>query len=99
MKIILVGIMLGMFLVFSNIHVSNSYLQHNLLVKVKPEKTMINPNDFSVIVGKVTDEASKPVSNAHVMIAFGKEYEQQQLIHLVILDTNQQYLCHPVIIL
>jgi hypothetical protein len=74
MKIILVGIILGMLLVFSNIHVSNSYLQYNLLVTVKPEKTMINPNDFPVIVGKVTDEASKPVSNAHVMIAFGKEY-------------------------
>ena len=74
MKIIIAGIIFGMLLVFSNIHVSESYLQYNLLVTVKPEKTMINPNDFPVILGKVTDEASKPVSNARVMIAFGKEY-------------------------
>jgi hypothetical protein len=57
MKIILAGMILGMLLVFSNIHVSDSYLQYNLLVTVKPEKIMINPNDFPVILGKVTDEA------------------------------------------
>jgi hypothetical protein len=53
MKIILAGMILGMLLVFSNIHVSDSYLQYNLLVTVKPEKIMINPNDFPVIWEKL----------------------------------------------
>ena len=50
MKFILAEIILDTLLVFSNIHVSNLYLQYNLLVTVKPEKTIINPNDFSIIM-------------------------------------------------
>jgi hypothetical protein len=58
MKIILAGIILGMVLVFSNIHVSDSYLQYNLLVTVKPKTTPIQDTDFPVIIGIITDEAS-----------------------------------------
>src|SRR5579872_3453334 len=82
MKIILAGIILGMFLIFSNINVSESYLQYNLLVTVKPKTTPIHYADFPVIIGTVTDEASKPIEGAHVKITFAKE---------VITTTTDQY--------
>jgi hypothetical protein len=82
MKIIFVGIALSLLLVFSNIHVSESYLQYNLLVTVKPEKTPINDTDFPVIAGTVMDEVSKPVEGALVKITFAKE---------VVTTTTDQY--------
>ena len=82
MKIILAGIILGMFLVFSNIHVSESYLQYNLIVTVKPQTTPIQDTDFPVIIGTVMDEASKPIEGAQVKITFAKE---------VVTTTTDQY--------
>lgn len=73
MKIILVAIMFGMLLIVPNIHVSNSYLFWNLVVTVKPEKSSITNNEFPIITGKVTDEASKPIEGALVKITFAKE--------------------------
>jgi len=73
LKIILAGIILGMLLIVSNVHVSESYLIWNLVVTVKPEKTPINYSEFPVITGTVTDEASKPIEGAHVKITFAKE--------------------------
>ncbi len=82
MKIILAGIILVMLLVFSNIHVSDSYLQYNLLVTVKPEKSPIKDTEFPVITGTVTDEAGKPIVGALVKITFAKE---------VVTTTTDQY--------
>jgi len=82
MKIILAGIILSMLLIFSNIHVSDSYLQYNLLVTVKPEKSPIKDTEFPIITGTVTDEASKPIVGALVKITFAKE---------VVTTTTDQY--------
>ena len=71
-----------MFLVFSNVHISESYLQYNLIVTVKPKTTPIKDTDFPVIIGTVTDEASKPIEGAHVKITFAKE---------VVTTTTDQY--------
>src|SRR4029077_20923997 len=78
----LAGIILGMLLIFSNIHVSDSYLQYNLLVTVKPEKSPIKDTEFPIITGTVTDEASKPTVGALVKITFAKE---------VVTTTTDQY--------
>ena len=82
MKIILAGIILGMLLIASNIHMSESYLIWNLVVTVKPEKTPIMNTEFPVITGTVTDEASKPIQGALVKITFAKE---------VVTTTTDQY--------
>lgn len=59
-------------LLFTSVHVSDSILG-KLVVTVKPETSPIRAKQFPVIVGTVTDEASKPVINAKVKITFAKE--------------------------
>lgn len=73
MKIITVAVTLSILLVFSSMHVSDSALFYQILVTVKPEKTPIKENEFPVILGSVTDEASKPIANASVKLTFAKE--------------------------
>ncbi len=73
MKIIVAGLILGLVLVLSSIHLSESSLFWNLIVTVKPEKNPINDTEFPTITGTVTDEASKPIQNALVKITFAKE--------------------------
>lgn len=58
---------------FSSVQVSNSVLTYKMLVSVKPQKDPIMQGDYPVIVGNVTDEAYKPVTNANVFIIFGSE--------------------------
>ncbi len=72
MRIIILGIMLGIMLVFANTQISDSTLG-KLVVTVKPEKTPISAKQSPVIVGTVTNEASKPVDNVKVKITFAKE--------------------------
>lgn len=64
--------MLAVMLVFPNISTSDSALG-KLIVTVKAEKTPLSVREFPVIVGTVTDEASKPIGNAKVKITFAKE--------------------------
>ncbi|HKU33128.1 MAG TPA: carboxypeptidase-like regulatory domain-containing protein [Candidatus Nitrosotalea sp.] len=58
---------------FSSVQVSHSVLTYKMLVSVKPQKDPIMQGDYPVIVGNVTDEAYKPVTNANVFIIFGSE--------------------------
>ena len=58
---------------FSNIPTSHSLLTYSMLVSVKPQVDPIMQGQFPVIVGNVTDQAYKPVSNANVFIIFGSE--------------------------
>jgi hypothetical protein len=44
-----------------------------MLVNVKPETNPITQGDFPVILGNVTDQAYRPVTNANVFILFGSE--------------------------
>ncbi|HSD04410.1 MAG TPA: carboxypeptidase-like regulatory domain-containing protein [Nitrosopumilaceae archaeon] len=44
-----------------------------LLVTVKPEKTPLSAREYPVIIGTVTDEASKPIGNAKVKLTFARE--------------------------
>lgn len=64
--------MLAVILVFPNVHTSDSALG-KLIVIVKAEKTPLSVRDLPVIVGTVTNEASKPISNVKVKITFAKE--------------------------
>lgn len=72
MKIIVAGIILGVMLIFSNFNISDSTLG-KLVVTVNPEKTPISEKQTPVIVGTVTNEASKPIENAKIKITFAKE--------------------------
>lgn len=58
---------------FSSIQVSHSILTYSMLVSVKPLKDPITQGEYPVIVGNVTDQAYKPVTDAHVFIIFGPE--------------------------
>ncbi len=58
---------------FSSIQTSHSVLTYKMLVTVKPERDPIMQGEYPVIVGTVTDEAYKGVSNAKVFILFGSE--------------------------
>ncbi|MDE1727369.1 MAG: carboxypeptidase regulatory-like domain-containing protein [Thaumarchaeota archaeon] len=60
-------------IVFSNIQVSHSTLSYSMLVTVKPQKDPIMQGDYPVIIGSVTDQAYRPVTNANVFILFGSE--------------------------
>ena len=58
---------------FSGLQDSHSVLTYNMLVSVKPQKDPIMQGDYPVIVGNVTDQAYKPVTDAKVFIIFGSE--------------------------
>ncbi|MDE1867403.1 MAG: hypothetical protein KGI08_06810, partial [Thaumarchaeota archaeon] len=60
-------------IVFSNIQVSHSTLSYSMLVTVKPQKDPIMQGDYPVIIGSVTDQAYRPVTNDNVFILFGSE--------------------------
>ncbi len=64
--------MLSVILVFPSIASSDSALG-KLIVTVKAEKTPLSVREYPIIVGTITDEASKPISNAKVKITFAKE--------------------------
>ena len=64
--------MLVVILIFPNLHTSDSTLG-KLIITIKAEKTPLSVREFPVIVGTVTDEASKPINNAKVKITFAKE--------------------------
>ncbi len=72
MRTIILGVILGIMLVFANTQISGSTLG-KLVVTVKAEKTPISAKQFPVIVGTVTNEASKPIDNVKVKITFAKE--------------------------
>jgi hypothetical protein len=72
MKTYLFGIMFSILLISANIPTSDSVFG-KLVVTVNPEITPIAARQFPVIVGSVTDEASKPISNAKLKITFAKE--------------------------
>lgn len=57
----------------SSVQISNSELYYKMLVKVHPAKDPIIEGEYPLIVGNVTDEAYKPVSDARVLILFGNE--------------------------
>lgn len=44
-----------------------------LLVSVKPEKTPLSSREYPIIIGTVTDEASKPIGNAKIKLTFARE--------------------------
>lgn len=72
MKTFFIGIVLGMILISANMQISDSTLG-KLVVTVKPEKTPISARESPVIIGTVTDEASKPIGNAKIKLTFAKE--------------------------
>src|SRR5574341_377974 len=72
MKTFFIGIVLGMILISANMQISDSTLG-KLVVTVKPEKTPISARESPVIIGTVTDEASKPIGNAKVKLTFARE--------------------------
>lgn len=64
--------MLAVMLVFPSITSSDSTLG-KLIIIVKAEKTPLSVREHPIIVGTITDEASKPISNVKVKITFAKE--------------------------
>lgn len=66
-------VIIALVISFSNIQDSNSILTYNMLVSVKPQQDPIIQGSYPVIVGNVTDQAYKPVTNANVFILFGSE--------------------------
>ncbi len=64
---------LSTILILSNVQISDSTLYYQLIVTTKPEKNPIMPKEYPVIIGSVTNEAGKPVSNANVLIMFGTQ--------------------------
>ena len=58
---------------FSSVQVSHSTLSYTMLVNVKPETNPITQGDYPVIMGNVTDQAYRPVTDATVLILFGSE--------------------------
>jgi hypothetical protein len=60
-------------IILSNIQASDSAVYYNLVVTVKPLTNPITEGDYLVIIGTVTDQASKPVANVNIFIMFGKE--------------------------
>ena len=72
MKTIVTVIMLSIILIFANMHISDSTLG-KLVVTVKPEKNPISKNEFPIIVGTITDQATKPIVDATVKIALATE--------------------------
>ena len=65
------ALLIGFTVTMSNIQVSESVLSSKMLVTVKAEKDPIIEGGFPVIIGTVKDQASKPISNANVLIRFG----------------------------
>lgn len=63
--------LIGVTIIMSNIQVSESVLDSKMLVSVKAETNPITEGGFPVIVGTVLDQASKPISNANVLIMYG----------------------------
>lgn len=63
--------LIGFTVVMSSIQVSESSLASKMLVSVKAEKNPIIEGDFPVIIGTVSDQAYKPISNANVLIMYG----------------------------
>ena len=71
--IILAGVvLLSITITLSNVQVSDSVLYNKMIVSAKAEKDPLTEGGYPVIVGTVKDQAYKPVSNANVLIAFGK---------------------------
>lgn len=66
MKLLLLGMILSSILLFN---VASAVPMGNLVVSVMPEKTTLESNEIPVIVGTVTDQASKPITDAIVNIS------------------------------
>lgn len=62
---LLLGIMLSLILLF---HAVSALPMGSLVVTVKPEKNTLESNEIPVISGTITDQASKPISDALVTI-------------------------------
>ncbi|MGI0087653.1 MAG: carboxypeptidase-like regulatory domain-containing protein [Nitrosotalea sp.] len=58
---------------FSSIQISHSTLSYSMLVNVRPQTDPITQGGYPVIIGNVTDQAYKPVTDATVLILFGPE--------------------------
>jgi hypothetical protein len=72
--IVSISVALVVFVIaFSSIQVSHSALSYSMLVNVKPQTDPITQGDYPVIIGNVTDQAYKPVTDATVLILFGSE--------------------------
>jgi hypothetical protein len=63
--------LIGFTVIMSSIQVSESALDSKMLVSVKAEKNPITEGGFPVIIGTVSDQASKPIANANVLIMYG----------------------------
>jgi len=61
---------IGIGLLFSNLPLSESILW-DLIIYVKLEQSILYVDDIPVVVGSVTDHASKPVSGADVKVRLG----------------------------
>jgi len=73
-QIVSISVAILVFVVgFSSIQESYSTLTYNMLVNVHPETNPITQGDFPVLLGNVTDQAYRPVTNANVFILFGSE--------------------------
>jgi hypothetical protein len=66
MKSLLLGIILSSVLLF---HIASAMPMGNLVVSVTPEKNTLESSDIPVILGTVTDQASKPITGAKVNIS------------------------------
>lgn len=62
---------IGLIIAISSVHASESVLSNKMLASVKAEKDPIIEGQFPTIVGNVTNEAYKPITNANVLIMFG----------------------------
>jgi hypothetical protein len=73
-QIVSISVAILVFVVaFSSIQESYSTLSYSMLVNVHPETNPITQGDYPVIMGNVTDQAYRPVTNANVFILFGSE--------------------------
>ena len=66
MKSLLLGIILSSVLLF---HAASAVPMGNLVVSVKPEKNTLESGEIPVVLGTVTDQASKPIADALVNIS------------------------------